>query len=102
MYRRGVPWGRRRFRLPASIAHPVRLLPLAFLSINGIYRAMGETSRNAAEPQFTDHCFTGDYPTPLTDLAVAPPRCPGGSAALGLQTCQSRPRAASSSAARWP
>ncbi|NIX77665.1 amidophosphoribosyltransferase [Microvirga terricola] len=47
---------------------------LAFLSIEGIYRAMGEKGRNAALPQFTDHCFTGDYPTPLTDLAVATPR----------------------------
>ena len=47
---------------------------LAFLSIEGVYRAMGETGRNAAQPQFTDHCFTGDYPTPLTDLAVATPR----------------------------
>jgi amidophosphoribosyltransferase len=42
---------------------------LAFLSIDGIYRAMGEPGRNAAQPQFTDHCFTGDYPTRLTDQA---------------------------------
>jgi amidophosphoribosyltransferase len=47
---------------------------LAFLSIEGIYRSMGETGRNPAQPQFTDHCFTGDYPTPLTDLSVATPR----------------------------
>ncbi|HEY7386062.1 MAG TPA: amidophosphoribosyltransferase [Beijerinckiaceae bacterium] len=47
---------------------------LAFLSIDGIYRAMGETSRNPGQPQFTDHCFTGDYPTPLTDLQIATPR----------------------------
>jgi amidophosphoribosyltransferase len=40
---------------------------LAFLSVNGIYRAMGYASRNAERPQFTDHCFTGEYPTPLTD-----------------------------------
>ncbi len=42
---------------------------LAFLSVDGIYRAMGEDGRNPARPQFTDHCFTGDYPTLLTDLA---------------------------------
>jgi amidophosphoribosyltransferase len=42
---------------------------LAFLSIEGIYRAMGEEKRNSIKPQFTDHCFTGDYPTPLTDLS---------------------------------
>ncbi len=47
---------------------------LAFLSIDGVYRAMGETGRNPVQPQFTDHCFTGDYPTPLTDLTVATPR----------------------------
>jgi amidophosphoribosyltransferase len=40
---------------------------LAFLSIDGVYRAMGEGSRDQEQPQFTDHCFTGDYPTALTD-----------------------------------
>jgi amidophosphoribosyltransferase len=40
---------------------------LAFLSVEGIYRAMGEKARDPARPQFTDHCFTGEYPTPLTD-----------------------------------
>jgi amidophosphoribosyltransferase len=43
---------------------------LAFLSVEGIYRAMGEPGRDPARPQFTDHCFTGDYPTPLTDRAA--------------------------------
>ncbi len=42
---------------------------LAFLSVDGIYKAMGEMGRNDARPQFTDHCFTGDYPTALTDVA---------------------------------
>lgn len=41
---------------------------LAFITIDGLYRALGETGRNAAAPQFTDHYFTGDYPTPITDL----------------------------------
>jgi amidophosphoribosyltransferase len=40
---------------------------LAFLSVDGIYRAMGEKARDPIRPQFTDHCFTGDYPTGLTD-----------------------------------
>jgi len=40
---------------------------LAFLSVPGIYRAMGFERRDPERPQFTDHCFTGDYPTPLTD-----------------------------------
>ena len=40
---------------------------LAFLSVDGIYRAMGLPGRDPAKPAFTDHCFTGDYPTALTD-----------------------------------
>ena len=40
---------------------------LAFISVEGIYRAMGFEKRDHARPQFTDHCFTGNYPTPLTD-----------------------------------
>ena len=40
---------------------------LAFLSIDGVYRAMGLAGRDARNPQFTDHCFTGDYPTRLQD-----------------------------------
>ncbi|CAA2141202.1 amidophosphoribosyltransferase [Methylobacterium bullatum] len=47
---------------------------LAFLSIEGLYKAMGEESRNESCPQYTDHCFTGDYPTGLTDLAIAGPK----------------------------
>ena len=40
---------------------------LAFLSVDGIYRALGYERRDNRHPQFTDHCFTGDYPTTLTD-----------------------------------
>jgi amidophosphoribosyltransferase len=49
---------------------------LAFLSVDGIYRAMGQKGRDPLKPQFTDHCFTGDYPTPLTDRIAqeSPPR----------------------------
>ncbi len=47
---------------------------LAFLSVDGIYRAMGETGRSAERPQFTDHCFTGDYPTGLTDQSGDSPK----------------------------
>ena len=42
---------------------------LAFVSINGLYRAVGLPGRNDASPQYCDACFTGDYPTSLTDLA---------------------------------
>ena len=42
---------------------------LAFISIDGLYRAVGEAQRNAACPQYCDACFSGEYPTRLTDLA---------------------------------
>ena len=42
---------------------------LAFVSIDGLYRAVGEASRNNACPQHCDACFSGEYPTRLTDLA---------------------------------
>jgi len=41
---------------------------LAFLSVDGLYRAVGYDGRDDIRPQFTDHCFTGDYPTHLTDI----------------------------------
>ena len=40
---------------------------LFFLSLEGTYKAMGHDKRNNKQPQFTDHCFTGEYPTPLLD-----------------------------------
>lgn len=42
---------------------------LGFLSIDGLYRALGEAHRNKDIPQFCDACFTSDYPTTLTDRA---------------------------------
>ncbi|OZA92264.1 MAG: amidophosphoribosyltransferase, partial [Rhizobiales bacterium 39-66-18] len=44
---------------------------LAFLTVDGVYRAMGYEGRDPVRPQFTDHCFTGDYPTLLTDKSGA-------------------------------
>jgi amidophosphoribosyltransferase len=40
---------------------------LAFISMDGLYRAMGESSRDAKAPKFCDACFSGDYPIPLVD-----------------------------------
>src|SRR5690349_10950701 len=40
---------------------------LAFLSIDGLYRAMGEPRRDRLAPRFCDACFTGDYPITPTD-----------------------------------
>ncbi|ESR23615.1 amidophosphoribosyltransferase [Lutibaculum baratangense] len=44
---------------------------LSFLSVDGTYRAMGHERRDNDSPQYTDHCFTGDYPTPLRDITAA-------------------------------
>ncbi len=40
---------------------------LGFLSVEGMYWAMGAERRDETYPQFSDHCFTGDYPTSLID-----------------------------------
>ena len=40
---------------------------LAFISIDGMYRAMGFVGRDNDSPQMCDACFTGDYPIALTD-----------------------------------
>ena len=40
---------------------------LAFVSIDGLYKALGDPQRNAIRPSHCDACFTGDYPTTLTD-----------------------------------
>ena len=45
---------------------------LKFLSINGLYLALGHDGRNDKIPQYTDHCFTGEYPTKLSDLEQRP------------------------------
>ena len=42
---------------------------LDFLSIEGMYRAMGFAKRDEAYPQLTDHYFTGEYPVkPIDEL----------------------------------
>ncbi len=41
---------------------------LAFVSMDGLYRATGEAGRNNQKPQFCDACFSGSYPIELTDI----------------------------------
>ena len=41
---------------------------LAFISLDGLYRALGRPGRDAATPSYCDACFTGDYAIPLVDL----------------------------------
>jgi amidophosphoribosyltransferase len=53
----------------AGMAKFIGVDSLAFISIDGLYRAMGVPGgRNAASPAFCDACFTGDYPIALDDL----------------------------------
>ena len=40
---------------------------LAYLSVDGLYKAINGQGRDNNAPSYADHCFTGDYPTPLTD-----------------------------------
>ena len=40
---------------------------LAFISIDGLYRAMGALNRDPDDPHYCDACFSGDYPIELTD-----------------------------------
>ncbi len=53
-----------------ELAAYINVDSLAFLSIHGLYRAVGEPGRNDRAPQFCDACFTGDYPTRLTDRTL--------------------------------
>jgi amidophosphoribosyltransferase len=51
----------------AGMAKFIKVDSLAFVSIDGLYRAMGLIGRDNKRPQYCDACFTGDYPTALTD-----------------------------------
>ncbi len=54
-----------------SVAEMARIIgvdSLAFLSIDGLYRAVGEARRDNGRPQYCDACFTGEYPTRLADI----------------------------------
>jgi amidophosphoribosyltransferase len=61
-----------RMTVPQRAEH-IGVDSLAFISMDGLYRAMGENGRNNDSPQFCDACFTGDYPTRLTDHEEAAP-----------------------------
>jgi len=54
-----------------EIAQILNVDSMGFLSVEGLYWAMGAGERDDAEPQFTDHYFTGDYPTRLLDREIA-------------------------------
>lgn len=46
----------------------IKVDSLAFISIDGLYRAMGQPNRRHEQPQYCDACFTDEYPTKCTDL----------------------------------
>ena len=50
-----------------EICSHVRAKSLKFLSLNGLYKAMGFKERNKEYPQLTDHYFTGEYPIKIID-----------------------------------
>jgi amidophosphoribosyltransferase len=50
-----------------AMAKHINVDTLAFLSIDGLYRALGEAKRRGDMPQYCDACFTGEYPIPLID-----------------------------------
>lgn len=43
---------------------------LAFISVDGLYRAMGFEARNNNNPQACDACFTGQYPVRILDKRI--------------------------------
>ena len=51
-----------------EMAQCIQADSLSFLTIDGLYRALGEAERTDGAPQYCDACFTGDYPTTLTDF----------------------------------
>ena len=51
----------------AEMARMIGVDSLAFLSMDGLYRAMGLDGRNGENPQYCDACFSGEYPISLTD-----------------------------------
>ena len=55
-----------------AMARIIGVDSLAFISIDGLYRAMGHRGRDPKSPQYCDACFTGDYPTSLTDQGLGP------------------------------
>jgi len=101
----------------AGMAKFIGVDSLAFLSIDGLYRAMGLPGRDPNNPGFCDACFTGDYPISLDDVMGvedASSRCWSNRPEVFLVTAASpgrlaavwrwspAPRAGSAPRQRWP
>ncbi len=52
----------------AEMAKLINVDSLAFVSIEGLYRAVSGITRSASAPQYCDACFSGNYPIALTDF----------------------------------
>ena len=50
-----------------QIADHIGVDSLSYISVDGLYQAVGETKRNNDMPQYCDACFTGEYPVELVD-----------------------------------
>ena len=54
-----------------DVAEMARLIgadSLAFISLDGLYGALGQAGGRGDRPAYCDACFTGDYPIGLSDL----------------------------------
>ena len=59
----------RRNKTNEEICEYICAKSLDFLSLEGLYRAIGFEKRNDTYPQLTDHYFTGEYPVkPIDEL----------------------------------
>jgi amidophosphoribosyltransferase len=52
-----------------EMAEQIHADSLAFVSLDGLYRALGKSGRDPARPHYCDACFTGDYPIGVPDQA---------------------------------
>lgn len=68
----------------AEIAQHIGVDSLAYISIDGLYQAVGEAKRNKDKPQYCDACFTGEYPVELVDK-IAGCASPKKKASLGAK-----------------
>ena len=52
----------------AEMCRHLGVTSLKFISLDGLYRAVGETrGRNSESPQYCDACFSGEYPVAPSD-----------------------------------
>jgi len=61
-----------RFDVP-GMANVLGVDSLAFVSVDGLYRAAGIAERDDDNPRFCDACFTGRYASALTDINTPDP-----------------------------